>query len=62
MDINRKSSNVKKLVNPTKKFYKQLYQKIHELKGKKKEFKWRFKISQIDIQSVQKMLELNKDK
>lgn len=61
MDINRKSSNVKKLVNPTKKFYKQLYQKIHELKGKKK-FKWRFKISQIDIQSVQKMLELNKDK
>lgn len=61
MDINRKSSNVKKLVNPTKKFYKQLYQKIHELKGKK-EFKWRFKISQIDIQSVQKMLELNKDK
>lgn len=61
MDINRKSSNVKKLVNPTKKFYKQLYQKIHELKGKK-EFKRRFKISQIDIQSVQKMLELNKDK
>lgn len=36
MDINRKSSNVKKLVNPTKTFYKQLYQKIHELKGKKK--------------------------
>lgn len=36
MDINRKSSNVKKLVYPTKTFYKQLYQKIHELKGKKR--------------------------
>lgn len=61
MDINRKSSNVKKLVNPTKKFYKQLYQKIHELKGKKR-IQMEIKISQIDIQSVQKMLELNKDK